>query len=257
MSFDRYIALGDSISIDLYPARDIAEREPASQGPPPRGLGAASLLYRNDDVRWPEFAGRDLERLIGGVAFRNAHNFDSPATHPTDNYATDGATTVGVLAYQLGRVEPSVERTLFTVTAGGNDMLQMMGAPKPPATLVEGMTSRLERIVRTARTKRPNSLVILGTVYDPSDGTNQLDGEERFDREAGWLAEYNDAVRRIAATTGGTVLADIHRHFLGHGVMASRADRWYWSGLIFEPNARGASEVRRLWLEALGAHLER
>ena len=57
--FTRYIALGDSMSIDLYPALDAGEvdvvvaleRRPQAGNVAP--LGAASLLDRNDDARWP------------------------------------------------------------------------------------------------------------------------------------------------------------------------------------------------------------
>ena len=52
---------------------------------------------------------------------------------------------------------------------------------------------------------------------------------------------------------GATLLADIHQRFLGHGVTARAEERWYWSGLIFEPNARGAREVAKLWMEALAS----
>jgi len=45
----------------------------------------------------------------------------------------------------------------------------------------------------------------------------------------------------------------IHDHFLGHGLSKPDPDaRWYWRHSIIEPSACGASEVRRLWLEALG-----
>jgi hypothetical protein len=43
----------------------------------------------------------------------------------------------------------------------------------------------------------------------------------------------------------------VHRHFLGHGVTAAEADRWYWRRSLIEPNARGANEIRRLWIEVL------
>ncbi|HEX5830203.1 MAG TPA: hypothetical protein VFY16_04420, partial [Gemmatimonadaceae bacterium] len=111
MRFSRFIALGDSLSIDRYPA--LAASAP---GELPPGLGAAALLFRNADSRWPEFAGRDLITFYPGIAFRNRHQLDHPVGHPTDHYATDGATTVSVLAYQLHRVDPSDEPTLVTVT---------------------------------------------------------------------------------------------------------------------------------------------
>jgi hypothetical protein len=96
----------------------------------------------------------------------------------------------------------------------------------------------------------PNALMLLGTVYDPSDGTNVLYGE-RLDREAEWLSRVNDAIRALAAARENIRLADIHARFLGHGLTAPERERWYWSGLIFEPNAKGADEVHRLWLACL------
>lgn len=252
LPFERYIALGDSLSIDLYPARAAhpagPRAEPAELEP---GLGAAALLFRNDDRRWPEFAGRDLVSLAPGIAFRNRHTLDHPAAHPTDHYATNGATTVGVLAYQLGRVPPSEERVLVTVTAGRSDVLQMLGAPKPPPTMVEGMLSRMERLVRMVRDRLPNALLVLTTAPDPSESPARLDEDTPFEREARWLAEYNEGVRAIATAHPFTRLADAAAHFAGHGRLAPAAEQWFWPERIMEPNARGASELRRVWLEAV------
>jgi hypothetical protein len=65
------------------------------------------------------------------------------------------------------------------------------------------------------------------------------------------LHAYNDAVAEITDEEG-CLLADIHGHFMGHGTtVKDRAERWYWQGLIIEPSARGASEVRRLCLRCL------
>ena len=251
-AFERYIALGDSLSIDLYPARAAhpagANAELAELAP---GLGAAALLHRNEDRRWPEFAGRDLATANPAIGFRNEHGFDHPLRHPTDHYATDGATTVGVLAYQLHRVPPSEERALVTVTAGRSDVLQMLGAPKPPATMVEGMVSRMERLVRTVRERLPNALLVLTTAPDPTDGSGRLDEDTPFAREGGWLAEFNEGLRALAAGTTDVVIADAARHFAGHGLAAEAEDRWFWEGRMVEPNARGASELRRVWLEAI------
>ncbi|HEU4631467.1 MAG TPA: SGNH/GDSL hydrolase family protein [Gemmatimonadaceae bacterium] len=252
--FDRYIALGDSLSIDLYPARAAhpagANAEPAELEP---GLGAPALLYRNDDARWPEFAGRDLVSANPAIAFRNEHVLDHPARRPTDHHATDGATTVGVLAYQLHRVPASEERTLVTVTAGRNDILQMLGAPRPPATLVDGMVARMARLVTTVRDRLPNALLLLTTAPDPSDGTGLLDEDTPFEREAAWLAAFNEAVRALAAVHPHVRLADAADHFAGHGPAAPPTERWFWAGRVVELDARGASELRRVWLDALAA----
>jgi hypothetical protein len=128
-------------------------------------------------------------------------------------------------------------------------MLMNLRSPGAPRDLPERIIERLEKILAELAHKLPNALTIIGTVYDPSDGTNELYGE-RLDREAEWLARVNAAIR--AAAGPSVVVADIHEEFMGHGLTAPPAKRWYWEGLIFEPNARGASEVRRLWLEAIG-----
>lgn len=145
-------------------------------------------------------------------------------------------------------MKKSQDAAIVTITAGGNDMLMYLRTPRPPARLVEGMIERITLIVDEVTSKLPNALVLLGTVYDPSDGTNVLYGE-RLDREAEWLARFNSAVRELAASRPNVRLADIHKRFLGHGLSAPEHDRWYWANLIFEPNAKGADQVRRLWLE--------
>ncbi len=227
--FVDYIALGDSISIDDYPRRESGRS----------GLGASSLFHRNDDTFWPAFSGRDLSSLF-------------PHTRLID-LAADGATTEDVLKTQLPRLErgPSIPEAIVTITAGGNDLLENVGAPDPSARLVESIVNRLRHILDEVRARIPGVRLLLGTIYDPSDGTGILNGEH-FVREAQWLEELNRSIRNMAAEDDRLALIDIHRHFLGHGITVPERDRWYWSGSIIEPNARGASEVRRLWLESVG-----
>jgi lysophospholipase L1-like esterase len=210
-----YLALGDSISIDEYPFRETGKR----------GIGAVSLFHR------------DLQKIYPGLTF--------------EDLTADGATSEDVLRWQLPRAKGTDDEAIVTITAGGNDMLMNLRSPRPPADLVAAMIKRLERIVAEVLARFSGARILLGTVYDPSDGTNVLYGE-KLDREAGWLAEFNDAIRRIPNSDPRITLIDIHKHFLGHGLSAPENDRWYWSGLIFEPNARGAEEVRRLWLDAVG-----
>jgi lysophospholipase L1-like esterase len=239
--FARYVALGDSISIDIYPAADVARRYPRGAATSD-ALGAASLFYRNDDKLWPDFRGKDLRTRFSSIEF--------------DDLTADGATTRSLLA-QVARVSASDEPTLATITAGGNDLLgeigfrgssQDAGAGGP----VPAISGRLREAVTQLLQRRPNSVVMIGTVYDPSDGTNVLPGvPHRLDTEAKWLRNYNDAVRQLVTTDERLRLADIHAHFLSHGLAARERDRWYLQESIIEPNARGASEVRRLWLDAL------
>lgn len=233
-SFARYIALGDSISIDIYPAADAQRRYPGRASTD--RLGAASLLYENDDTMWPEFRGRDLRSQLPSVRF--------------DDLTADGATTQSLLR-QVERITPAPERTLVTITAGGNDLLGEIGfrgSGDPVAPIAERLRAAVARVLEL----RPSSLVLVGTVYDPSDGTNRLPGYQRaLDREAEWLSEFNDFIRTLASTDPRLRLADIHRHFLGHGLTVPEDERWYLRESIIEPSARGASEVRRLWLDAL------
>src|SRR5688500_19525455 len=97
--FSQYIALGDSMSIDLYPALDSGETDvavalewnvAAGQVAP---LGAASLLHRNVDEQYPEFAGNDLISRWPDVG--------------AANFAEDGATIGDVFGTQLTQVGES------------------------------------------------------------------------------------------------------------------------------------------------------
>jgi lysophospholipase L1-like esterase len=208
-----YLALGDSISIDEYPLRET--------GIP--NIGAASLFARKLRERYPSIAVDDL--------------------------TADGATTDDVLRWQLQGVSETPEPALVTITAGGNDLLINLRAARPPVRLVEGILERLTRIVDEVQRVLPNAVILLGTIYDPSDGTNVLYGET-LEREAAWLSRVNEGIRALASRDG-VVLADIHQRFLGHGLTAPENERWYWSGLIFEPNAEGARQVAKLWEELL------
>lgn len=212
-----YLALGDSISIDEYPLRETGVRN----------IGAASLFARALSERHP------------GIAF--------------DNLAADGATTDDVLRWQVPSVRATDDRAIVTITAGGNDLLLNLRATRPPVRLVEGVLDRLERIVSEVRRMLPAATIVLGTIYDPSDGTNVLYGEN-VGREAKWLARVNEGIRALASRDR-VVLADIHARFLGHGLSAPENERWYWSELIFEPNAEGARQVAALWRELCGDEL--
>lgn len=238
--FDRYIALGDSISIDYYPQLDANRTD---------RIGAASLFYRNADDLWPEFARRDLVSIHPEAEFRNEGDGRFGA-HGSDNLTADAAVLRDVLERQIPQISINHERTLVTLTAGGNDILSILHDPDPPRALVTGMTERLYEILGEIKRRREYALILVGTVYDPSDGTNILYGQ-RFDRHATMLREYNDTIRALEGKIEGVRVADIERHFRGHGLTAPQAERWYWKQLIFEPNARGASEVRRLFLEAI------
>ncbi len=243
-----YVALGDSMSIDLYPALDAGEvdvavaleRDPTVGAVAP--LGAAAQLYQNDDARWPEEQGNDLVSHYPGITFTNL--------------TSDGATIGDVFGEQLPRLEESEEVTLVTLTVGGNDLLSAF-ANRPRAALLERIARDVreayEFLVDSVRRVRPQSLVLLTTIYDPSDRLGRIPGvlEEAGKLPLEVLDEMNEHIRTLASGTRGTALADAYAHFLGHGASAPEEERWYWRRSLIEPNVVGASELRRVWLEAL------
>ena len=65
------------------------------------------------------------------------------------------------------------------------------------------------------------------------------------------LEGMNASIATLANGTRGTAVADVYRHFIGHGASVSADDRWYWRRSLVEPNARGAHEIRRVWRNAI------
>ena len=233
-----YVALGDSMSTDHYPTCDVRNLDL----PPPRldPLGAAALLYRNDDARWPEFKGRELARSSPRVEFLNL--------------AEDGAMIADVTTEELARLRRDSQDPgfLFTLTAGGNDLLDALMAGRPLEKAVSRIARDYTDLVESVREEFPRATIVLTTVYDPTDGSGTLPGLEAFaPLPLEYLRRFNDHVRETARAVPGTVLADVHQHFRSHGVTAPEQDRWYWNRNMIEPNARGASEIRRVWWEVL------
>jgi lysophospholipase L1-like esterase len=237
------------MSIDLYPALDAGEidvavalerRVDAGTVAP---LGAASLLVRNDDARWPEFAGRDLASRWARVS--------------AQNLTSDGATIGDVFGEQLDDVEETSDEAIVTVTVGGNDLLSAYSS-RPRPTLMERIVrdiiSAYDVMLDAIAEKLPRARLVLTTVYDPSDRTGLIPGvlEDAGKLPLQHLDALNSHIRRAAASREGGVLADVYGHFLGHGASVAPEHRWYWKRSLIEPSSAGASEIRRVWLDALG-----
>ena len=248
MEITQYVALGDSTSMDLYPALDAGEidvavaleRLPSAGRVAP--LGAASLLHRNNEEHWPDEIGNDLESHYPGIRYVNL--------------ASDGATIGDVFGEQLPQVESTNEATLVTLTVGATDVLSALGS-RPKASLLERIAEDVseahEVLVGSIRRTLPNAVILLSTIYDPSDRTGRIPGVHE---DIGRLPLHpldlvNERIRAFASGMPRTLLGEIYGHFLGHGITAPEEDRWYWRRSLLEPNARGASEIRRVWLEAL------
>jgi lysophospholipase L1-like esterase len=244
----RYVALGDSMSIDLYPALDAGEvdvavaleRQPTAGNVAP--LGAASLLVRNDDARWPEFAGRDLASRWPRLSVQSL--------------ATDAATIGDVFGDQLDQIDESSEEAIVTISVGGNDLLSAYST-KPRASLMERIVNDIagayDAMLDAVTEKLPRARLVLTTVYDPSDRTGSIPGilEDVGKLPLRHLDALNAHIRSAAASRPSAAVADVYGHFLGHGASVAPEHRWYWKRSLIEPSALGASEIRRVWLDAL------
>ncbi len=234
---EAYVALGDSISIDAY-----------AGGP---GRGGASLLARNRDEDFPAWRGRDLASTRPELGFALL--------------ATDGGTTGSLLDVQLPRLEASVAvPRIVTLTVGGNDVLGAYGDTRAASGIVRIVRARVAQALQRLQAVMPlGDPILLGTVYDPSDGTGEAwrVGLPPWPEVVDVLGELNTALRAVAAEHGA-IVADIHGHFLGHGLRAGDPsrnearpdDRSLWYCNIIEPNAWGADGVRAAFWAALEHH---
>lgn len=150
------------------------------------------------------------------------------------------------------------KRNLITLTLGGNDLLSVYMSTKLSDTdaLLDAMIALQKRYIQVLGVITellPNSKLILTTVFDPTDGTGVMASSRFFgDRmPIEFLTQFNNFVKKCAAESGA-LLADVHQHFLGHGANAcSPADFWYFAQSPIEPSSRGASEIRRVWLDSV------
>jgi len=241
-NIDFYISLGDSISDnDHYAASDADQKGLSSRGFD-GGLGSASLFWQNDDELWPEFAGNDLRTRFPNARFLHL--------------AQDGGTIHTVRHWQLpqAKAEVGTASAIVTLSVGGNDTLQALEltGPRGLEPAIRKIEQDLARLVQEIRDGFPAAQLILTTVYDPTDGTGVLLGHEKEGRlPIHLLQQFNQFIRELAQKTPNTALADVERHFFGHGIKSGATDGYYfWPGSIIEPGAKGCSEIRRLWLEA-------
>jgi lysophospholipase L1-like esterase len=160
------------------------------------------------------------------------------------DFTRDGNTTHGVLA-DLARAPAAPN--IVTLTAGGNDLL---GGELPRAIL-----RRLDQIAQ--RIEPLGARVLVNTIYDPSDGDNDLGRRELgLSRLATMdlrrrLNAVNRGIRRLAGAYG-FLLADLERLFHGHGVASNEP----WFVQVIEPNLAGASATAEYWYELLTSRTE-
>ncbi len=237
--FSCYLSLGDSMSIDYYPVQD--SRIPSGGG---QKIGAASLLFRNDSELWPEFNGRDLSSMFPKIYF--------------SEHANDGDTTHALLDDSiLSQFDPfRTSRNLVSLTLGGNDLLQAMwrstvAGETSLSNELNAVSRRFRQVIDTLEKRLINSVFLLTTVYDPTDGTGTMPGDSTGRKlPVELLAQFNDTIKQCVSQRKNAIFCDVHKHFLGHGISADQ-DMWYFLPSPIEPGARAASEIRRIWLDNL------
>jgi lysophospholipase L1-like esterase len=246
--FREYVALGDSYSIDLYPALDAGKTDVSVALERVEGagtvapLGAASLLFHNDDEVHPDESGNDLAAMFPGIGFRKL--------------ASDGATIGDVFGEQLAQLGESDEPTLITLTLGSEDLFSAFSrSPRKELLrqIVDDLIEAYDLLVSAIRAARPNATLILTTVTDPSDRTGRIAGilDDAGPLPLAGLDAFNASIRRIASASDSVHVADAYGAFLGHGATVGEEHRWYWRRSPIELNAAGASELRKLWLETV------
>jgi lysophospholipase L1-like esterase len=193
--------------------------------------GRIVYLALGDSISVDEYTG-----VVGGGA--PAQLARRLGAHLVD-LTRDGNTTTGTLA-DLSQAPAAAD--VVTLTAGGNDLL---GGSFP-----RGILQRLGQIADRIEPLRAR--VIVNTVYDPSDGDNEIGRRElglsrlqalELRRR---LNAVNGGIRKLAHDRG-FILADLERLFHGHGVAS--AEPWFVQ--VIEPNLPGATAIAQHWYELL------
>jgi lysophospholipase L1-like esterase len=248
-AFARYLVMGDGLSADLTPALDLKvtdvgvalERDPRGGDVPP--VGAGSLLFRNDAERWPDSIGDDLTSQYGCTEIVRL--------------ATDGANIGDIYDEQLLTLAPNDAPTLITLTAGAIDLLSAV-ATRPSSARMEAIVrdaaSGVIALAESLHDRFSDLTLVLTTVPDPTDGIGTFPNARDGDAvSASALLQFNAHLKARAASLDATVVADAHAAFMGHGISAPEAERWFWHRSPHEPSALGASGLRDTWWSVLQA----
>ncbi len=169
----RYLAMGDSLA--------------AGQGAIPVTQGYAYLLYQ------------------GGT-------FDTITNTIFADAAVPNVTSSAVLAFQVPQAKiffpaPQTVKYVVTISAGGNDLLEILGGADP-VTVLTAFQANLTNILVTLRAGLPNALIIIGNQYDIPDITADIPGAAQI------IVHFNAIIAGVAQATGVRV-ADVFDAFQG------------------------------------------
>ncbi|MHB1035996.1 MAG: SGNH/GDSL hydrolase family protein [Pirellulales bacterium] len=192
----------------------------------------------------------------------------------TQNIARSGSTSIDhldILDDQLEK-QPADTFGLVVMTSGGNDLIHNYGRMPPHEGAMYGATLAQARPWIAAYAKRLDAMVdrleeafpggcmiFLGDIYDPTDGIGDAASAGLPDWSDGTAihAQYQDAIRRLAARRKSVRVVPLYEEFLGHGIHCTQFwrehyrsdDPHYWFAYNLEdPNERGYDAIRRLFL---------
>jgi hypothetical protein len=229
-----YIALGDSISISDYPDQEMGTS----------GNGAAA-------------------RFACAL-------FDEGLVYSDLNLTRDGATCSDIRNHQLVAAKKFINpncQSIITLTAGGNDISfrsMRLKARKTTGnefnTMMNGILREYSDLVLDIRRTFPNSLLMLNTLYDPTDGTEKLpencglwaDIAPMYSAGRRCLGKYIFAWgKRLEFAT----VTDIFTLFDGKGMKIGNREGYYYNQFLIEPGAVGARVIADAWMSTYKSHL--
>ena len=181
----RYMALGDSLA--------------AGYGALPATQGYAYLLYQQ------------------GV-------YDQATNTLFANAAVPGATSGDVLAYQVPQAVTRFQPTVVTLSAGGNDLLAILGGADP-LQVIGQFQANLAQILCGLRQALPQSRLYVHNLYDVPEITANVPGGLQA------ILGFNAVIAGVAQACGASV-ADVYSAFAGRTGL-----------LLIERNGAGQFEV--------------
>jgi lysophospholipase L1-like esterase len=238
----RLVYLGDSIS--------------AGYGATRSSLAYTSLLRKN--TRWEGFADEDLETSY-------------PSIEEVVDVSRGGATTDTLLSQQLPLLDaelgdtPAEGGTIVVFTVGGNDAQAALNPLQDPAEVIDAALANFEAIVDelTSPERFAGPVWLYATnVYEPSDGTGQVDDcffGISYETALPELDRFTEELFALGADRGVSIV-DLRDHFRGHGFRYAETGLdvhdvedptlWFADDCI-HPNNRGHHEIRRLFHAAI------
>jgi hypothetical protein len=193
------------------------------------------------------------------------------------NLAVSGTTSLhhlGLLKDEF-EVQDADVLGLVVITTGGNDLIHNYGRTPPKEGAMYGATmeqarpwidrfeQRLQDILRIVNERFPGGCeIFLAEIYDPTDGVGDAPSVYLPEWPDGLAIhrEYNEVIRRCAASKENVHVVPLYATFLGHGshcrqfwrsTYCSKDPHYWYFDNIEDPNDRGYDAARRVFLNTI------